>query len=85
MPISLTSPNVENYYVGKGILSIKFAAYGSDPADVDYVDMGNVTSLEFTPKVTKLDHYSSRTGTKKKDRTVATVVEAELKLVIERG
>jgi hypothetical protein len=89
MPISLTSPNVDNYYVGKGILSVKFAAFSApggspiDNADSDYVDMGNVTSLEFTPKVTKLDHYSSRTGTKKKDRTVATVLEAELKLVAE--
>src|SRR3974377_2193024 len=83
MPISLTSPNVDNYYVGEGILSVKFAAFRDELADSDYVDMGNVTSLEFTPKITKLDHYSSRTGMKKKDRTVATVVEAELKLVAE--
>src|ERR1700739_5030733 len=83
MTISLSSPNVDNYYVGKGILSIKFASFGEDAADLDYVDMGNVTSLDFTPKITKLDHYSSRTGTKKKDRTVATVVEAELKIVAE--
>jgi hypothetical protein len=45
--------------------------------------MGNVTSMSFTPKITKLDHYSSRQGVKKKDLSVATVLEAEIKLVAE--
>src|SRR3974390_210354 len=83
MPISLTSPNVDNYYVGKGVVSVKFTDSSQGPTDVDYVDMGNVTSMSFTPKITKLDHYSSRQGVKKKDLSVATVLEAEIKLVAE--
>jgi hypothetical protein len=81
--ISLTSPNVMNYYVGKGVVSVKFLNTEFESGDADYVDIGNVTSLEFTPKVTKLDHWSSRTGTRKKDRVVATGFEAELKMVAE--
>lgn len=81
--VTLASPNTLNYYVGKGIISVKFLPNDIDSGDPDYVDMGNVTSLEFTPKVTKLDHWSSRTGTRKKDRVVATAFEAELKLVAE--
>ena len=83
MPISLTSPNVDNYYVGKGIVSVKFTDSSQGPTDDDYVDMGNVTSMSFTPKITKLDHFSSRQGIKKKDLSVATVLEAEIKMVAE--
>ncbi len=81
--VTLASPNVLNYYVGKGIVSIQFLNDAFESGDPDYIDIGNVTSLEFTPKVTKLDHWSSRTGTRKKDRVVATAVEAELKFVAE--
>ncbi len=77
MAISLTSPNVDNYYVGKGIVYIKLEA------DNDYVDIGNVTSLEFTPSVDKLDHFSSRTGIKQKDKSVVLQLSATLKMVME--
>ncbi len=77
MAISLTSPEVDNYYVGKGIVYIKLAD------DADYVDIGNVTSLEFTPAVEKLDHFSSRTGIKQKDKSVVLSLSATLKLVME--
>jgi len=77
MPISLTSPNTDNYYVGKGILSVQFVG------ESGYVDMGNVTSLEFTPGVKKLEHFSSRIGTKRKDKVVVQSLEATLKIVAE--
>lgn len=77
MAISLTSPNVDNYYVGKGIVYIKL------PGDADYIDVGNVTGLEFTPTVDKLDHFSSRTGIKQKDKSVVLQLSAQLKVTME--
>lgn len=77
MTISLTSPNVDNYYVGKGIVYVKL------PGDADYVDVGNVTAMEFTPEVEKLDHFSSRTGIKQKDKSVVIQVSATLKITME--
>lgn len=77
MTISLNSPNVDNYYVGKGIVYVKL------PGDADYVDVGNVTAMEFTPTVTKLDHFSSRTGIKQKDKSVVIEVSAVIKLIME--
>jgi hypothetical protein len=77
MTISLNSPNVENYYVGKGVVFIKF------DGDVDYVDVGNVTELEFTPNLEKLDHFSSREGVRTKDRSIVIEKSAELKMVME--
>ena len=73
--ISLNSPNTLNYSVGKGIVSLKF----TDAApDADYVDIGDVSEFELTPTITKLDHFSSRTGVKSKDRTI--VIESGLTL-----
>lgn len=77
MPVSLNSPNVENYQVGKGIVSIKL------PTDIDYVDIGNVPTFEFTPAVTKLDHFTSRAGIKSKDLSVVLEKTATLKMVME--
>lgn len=77
MAISLASPNVDNYYVGKGIVYIKL------PTDADYVDVGNVTALEFTPTVEKLDHFSSRTGIRQKDKSVVLQVSATLSITME--
>jgi hypothetical protein len=77
MPTSLTSPNVDNYYLGTGVVSIKFVG------DTDYVDAGNVTALVFTPKVTLLDHFSSRAGIKNKDLSVVLEKSADLKITME--
>lgn len=77
MPVTLTSPNVENYFIGKGIVSVKQAA------DADYVDVGNVPEFEVTPNVTKLDHFSSRTGTRSKDRSIVTEKGLTLRMVLE--
>jgi hypothetical protein len=77
MPTSLLSPNVDNYYLGTGIVSIKFET------DSDYIDTGNVTALVFTPKVTLLDHFSSRAGIKSKDLSVVLQKEGDLKITME--
>jgi hypothetical protein len=77
MAPTLTSPNVDNYTVGKGIVSIKGAA------DAVYVDIGNVPEFELTPNVTKLDHFSSRAGIRSKDKSVVTEKSATLRMIME--
>lgn len=77
MAISLTSPAVDNYYVGKGIVYIKLED------DTDWIDIGNVSEFEFTPEVEKLDHFSSREGTKTKDRSIVVQRSATLRMVME--
>lgn len=49
MPVSLIAPDADNYQVGKGIVSFK-----PDGA-ADYIDLGNVAELEYTPNIEKLD------------------------------
>lgn len=77
MAISLTSPNPDNYYVGGGIVSVKM------DDDDDYVDVGNVTSFQLSPNITRLDHFSSRGGIREKDASVITEVSATLDIVME--
>lgn len=48
------SPNVDNYFIGKGIVSIA----DPDTSPFNWRDVGNVPTFEFTPNITFLDHYS---------------------------
>lgn len=77
MGVSQTSPNVDNYYIGKGKVFIKLTG------DADYVDIGNVPEFEFTPDITKLDHFSSRAGVRSKDKSVVQEKAASLRMVME--
>lgn len=72
-----SSPNTDNYYVGKGIVSIKL------PTDPDYVDVGNVPEFEFTPNIERLDHFSSRTGVRSKDRSIVLEKGGTLRIIFE--
>ena len=74
---SLISPNIGNYYIGKGVISCKLLGESA------YIDMGNCPTFEFQAKVTQLDHYSSRTGVKVKDFTAVTEISGVLTMVLE--
>ena len=74
---SLTSPNIGNYYIGKGEVSIKLLG------ESQYTAVGNCPTFEFTAKVTQLDHYSSMTGVKVKDFTAVTEISGSLTMVLE--
>jgi hypothetical protein len=74
MPVS---PSTDNYYVGKGKLSFK--AVG----ELTYRDLGNVSSLETTPNLTTLEHFSSREGVKKKDKEVVTEKKMTVTMVMD--
>jgi hypothetical protein len=71
------SPNVENLQVGKGIIS--FMKQGA----TEYRDLGNVNSMIITPEVETLEHFSSRTGIKTRDRLVTLQQKASVKIVME--
>lgn len=77
MPVSLIAPDADNYQVGKGIVSFK-----PDGA-ADYIDLGNVAELEYTPNIEKLDHYSSRAGTRTKDKSVVQTRSGTLRILME--
>jgi hypothetical protein len=74
---SLISPNIGNYYIGKGIVSIKLLG------ETQYVDCGNVPQFEFQAKVTQLDHFSSRTGVRVKDFTAVVEIAGSLTIQME--
>jgi hypothetical protein len=74
---SLLSPNIGNYYIGKGLVSIKLLGESA------FIDVGNCPTFEFMAKVTQLDHYSSMTGVKVKDFTAVTEISGTLTMVLE--
>jgi hypothetical protein len=82
MPMNLptgSSPNVGNYRVGRGYLSMRLQGEST------YQDMGNCTRFTFINNVTRLDHYSSRVGIRKKDLTVVTQLDAKLTMSLEEA
>jgi len=77
-----SSPNTGNYYVGRGIAYVQLIA-PTVPVDASLIDCGNVTEFTFQVKPTRLEHYSSRIGVRKKDLVVVTEVSATLTVVLE--
>jgi hypothetical protein len=72
------SPNVQNYHIGKGIVSFKEAGGAAT-----FVDLGNAPSFVYTPTVEKVEHFSSREGVKTKDFTAITQVGATIKMQLD--
>ncbi len=72
-----TSPNVNNYHIGKGIVSFKEAG------DSVFTDLGNAPSFVYTPTIEKLEHFSSREGVKTKDFTAITQAGATVKFTLD--
>lgn len=74
---TLLSPNTGNYQIGKGV------CYFKPEGEPDYVHLGNVTEMEFTPTNEKLDHFSSMEGTRSKDVSVIIEKGGTLRVVME--
>ena len=74
---SLSSPNIGNYYIGRGSVYIQLLGESS------YTHCGNSPQFEFQAKTTQLDHYSSMTGVKVKDFTAVTEISGNLTMVLE--
>lgn len=71
------SPSTDNYSILKA--TITFQATGETAAR----DIGNVPEAVFTPSIETLDHFSSRTGTKSKDKSVILEKGGALRLVMD--
>ena len=71
------SPNVQNYHIGKGIVSFK------ETGGSGFVDLGNAPSFVYSPTVEKLEHFSSREGVKTKDFTAITQVGATVTFTLD--
>lgn len=67
MPL-VSSPSTLLYQLGKGILAIGEWVGATPPAA--YTDVGNCPKLEVEVTEEKLAHYSSRAGTRTKDKEV---------------
>lgn len=77
MALDNLAHNVEEYYIGKGIVTIK------PEGETTWFDLGNVPEFEFTPNVEQLEHNSSRQGVRLRDRTVVLSKGGELRIVME--
>jgi hypothetical protein len=71
------SADIRNYTIGKGVASFK------KTGEATFRDLGNCPAFEFTPTAETLEHFSSRTGVKSKDREVVISTEGELKISME--
>lgn len=69
--------NVEEYIIGKGILTLK------PLGEEIWYDVGNVPEFEFTPNVEELPHNSARAGTRLRDRTVVLEKGGDVRIVME--
>ena len=69
-----SDPNL--YYIGKGVVS--FTPVGGTKRD-----LGNVPEFEITPNLETLDHFSSRSGVRSKDKSVVISKALTVRLVME--
>ena len=76
-PLTVTTPSVSNYHIGKGVVSFKQTGQPS------YLDLGNSPSFIYTPATTKKEHFSSRQGIKVKDFSALTEVGATVKFTLD--
>jgi len=74
-----TAPDPENYQIGKGKASFK------PEGAADFVDLGNCPEIEYEPTIDKLDHFSSRTGIKTKDKSVVIERGGTLRVLMEEA
>jgi hypothetical protein len=70
-PDGQTSPSTDNYYDGKGIVTINGR------------DCGNVSKFEFQATVKRIDHYSSRFGVRTKDFSFVEEATAKVTMTLD--
>src|SRR5207342_2572846 len=72
-----TSPSIQNYHIGKGIVSFK------EDGAADFLDLGNAPRFVWSPTIEKKEHFSSREGVKVKDFTAITQTGATIKITLD--
>lgn len=77
-----TSPNTDNYTLGKGI--VYFDLLDADTGEyTGERDLGNATELSYSLATEKLEHYSSRGGLRAKDKEVISQITPSLKFTLD--
>lgn len=77
MVINNTSYNVDELYVGKGIVTVK------PLGDTQWYDIGTVPEFEFSPTIEELEHFSPRSGVRTRDLTVVIEKGGDLRMIME--
>lgn len=70
------SANVLNYQIGKAVVTWT-------PTGGVSRDLGNAPEVEITPNIEFLDHFSSRSGVRSKDRSVVVETGATVRVVLD--
>lgn len=79
MAVSDSSPNTENYFIGKGI------CYFKKTGETAYRHLGNAPEVEYTAEIETLEHFSSLDGIKVRDLSIVTSQKATIRIVLEEG
>ena len=77
-----TSPNTENYTLGKGVIFFdqKNIATGLYMGERD---LGNAPAFAFSVALTKLEHFSSRGGLKAKDKSIISEITPSISFELD--
>jgi hypothetical protein len=79
---SQTAPDVDNYYVGTGVVTWTPEPTTAVPTPVAR-DVGNVNVFEFTQAVEMLDHWNHRGGIRKRDFRPVVQQTATVRMVMD--
>jgi len=77
MTAGIHSPSTKNLLIGKGVCLLKPEGASS------FYPVGNVPTLDLTPTVERLEHFSSMEGTKTKDEVIVLSKSGTIKMVME--
>lgn len=75
------APNPQNYMLGRG--RIYFDAFDSNGNSTGLLDLGNAPAFNVSLTTEKLDHYSSRSGLRVKDKSVLLSVNVSLSFTLD--
>ena len=79
--MSHAAPNTLNYMVGKG--KVYFDRLDSNNLPTGEMDLGNDPTFSNTPVIEELDHYSSMSGVKTKDKSAIISNDISLKFTLD--
>lgn len=69
----MNSPSPNNYQLGRG--KVYFDIFDTNGNLTGELDLGNAPEFNLAPEVEKLEHYSSQTGLKVKDKEIALEIK----------
>lgn len=78
----MSTPNVENYTLGRG--SLYWAEFNAETGLYEGErHLGNAPEVTLAANVTRLDHYSSMSGLKAKDKSAVSQISPQISFTLE--